>query len=113
MNSPFQTLTSPSFWATYLRMPLTLQTTEVLTNDLSDFRFIRFHMLCSGNMLAITVDNSFHGDVKMDGAQYLSSKANHSGLGLHNIEIIANKYEGGVEFTHDSQVFHSSVMLVL
>lgn len=86
---------------------------DAADNGSAHERFIRFHMLCSGNMLAITVDNSFHGDVKMDGAQYLSSKANHSGLGLHNIEIIANKYEGGVEFTHDSQVFHSSVMLVL
>lgn len=86
---------------------------DAADNGSAHERFIRFHMLCSGNMLAITVDNSFHGDVKMDGAQYLSSKANHSGLGLHNIEIIANKYEGGVEFTHDSHVFHSSVMLVL
>lgn len=76
-------------------------------------RFIQFHMLCSGNMLAITVDNGFHGEVKMTGGQYISSKTNHSGLGLRNIEIIADKYEGGVEFTHDSHVFHSSVMLVL
>ena len=43
----------------------------------------------------------------------VSSKPNHSGLGLRNIEMIAEKYEGGVEFTHDPHVFHSSVMLVL
>lgn len=76
-------------------------------------RLIRFHMLCSGNMLAITVDNSFSGEMKMTGGQYVSNKVNHSGLGLRNIEIIAGKYEGGVEFTHDSNMFHSSVMLVL
>lgn len=76
-------------------------------------RFIQFHMLCSGQMLAITVDNSFHGEIKKMEGQYISSKPNHSGLGLRNIEMIADKYQGGVEFTHDLHVFHSSVMLAL
>ncbi len=79
----------------------------------ADARFIQFHMHCSGQMLAITVDNSFRGEIaKVDG-RYVSSKPNHSGLGLRNIEMIAEKYEGGVEFTHDLHVFHSSVMLAL
>ena len=76
-------------------------------------RFIQFHMLCSGQMLAITVDNSFYGEIKKVEGQYISSKPNHSSLGLRNIEMIADKYEGGVEFTHDPHVFHSSVMLAL
>lgn len=79
----------------------------------ADARFIQFHMLCSGNMLAITVDNGFHDEIKKVDGRYVSSKPNHSGLGLRNIEMIAEKYEGGVEFTHDPHVFHSSVMLVL
>lgn len=78
-----------------------------------DERFIQFHMLCSGQMLAITVDNGFHDEIKKVDGRYVSSKPNHSGLGLRNIEMIAEKYEGGVEFTHDPHVFHSSVMLVL
>jgi len=79
----------------------------------ADERFIQFHMLCSGNMLAITVDNGLHGEIKKADGRYVSSKPNHSGLGLRNIEMIADKYEGGVEFTHDPHVFHSSVMLAL
>jgi two-component system sensor histidine kinase AgrC len=78
-----------------------------------DERFIQFHMLCSGSMLAITVDNGFHGEIRKVDRRYVSSKPNHSGLGLRNIEMIADKYEGGVEFTHDPHVFHSSVMLAL
>lgn len=78
-----------------------------------DERFIQFHMLCSGSMLAITVDNGFHGEIRKADRRYVSSKPNHSGLGLRNIEMIADKYEGGVEFTHDPHVFHSSVMLAL
>ncbi|MBS5150499.1 MAG: sensor histidine kinase [Butyricicoccus pullicaecorum] len=78
-----------------------------------DERFIQFHMLCYGQMLAITVDNGFHEETKKVGGRYISSKPNHSGLGLRNIEAIADKYDGGVEFTHDLHVFHSSVMLAL
>lgn len=76
-------------------------------------RFIQFNMLCSGQMMAITVDNSFDREIKKVDGQYISSKPNHSSLGLRNIEIIAEKYDGGVEFTHDLHVFHSSVMLAL
>ena len=64
-------------------------------------------------MLAITVDNSFYEDVKKRDGQYISNKPNHTGLGLSNIQMIADKYEGGVEFTHDLHVFHSSVMLAI
>ena len=78
-----------------------------------DERFIQFHILCSGQMLAITVDNGFQGEIKKADGRYVSSKPNHSGLGLRSIEMIADKYEGGVEFTHDPHVFHSSVMLAL
>ncbi len=86
---------------------------DAASHGTAEERFIRFHMLCSGKMLAITVDNGFSGDVQKAEGRYLSSKPNHSGLGLQNIEMIANKYDGGVEFTHDPHVFHSSVMLAL
>ena len=86
---------------------------DAASHGTAEDRFIRFHMLCSGKMLAITVDNGFSGDVQKAEGRYLSSKPNHSGLGLQNIEMIANKYDGGVEFTHDPHVFHSSVMLAL
>jgi len=75
--------------------------------------FIRLNMICSGKMLAVTVDNSFDGIVEMDGEQYLSTKPNHGGYGLQSVEAIAAKYAGGVEFTHEANVFHSSVMIGL
>jgi len=74
-------------------------------------RFIRFNMACFGNMLAVTVDNGFNGTVKMEAGRYLSTKDQHSGFGLASVEAIAEKYSGGVEFTHEAEVFHSSVML--
>ncbi len=74
-------------------------------------RFIRVGLYASGQMLAITVDNSFDGTVRMAEGRYLSTKALHDGLGLESIAHIAARYEGGVEFSHEKQVFHASVML--
>ena len=74
-------------------------------------RFIRFNMACFRKMLAVTVDNGFNGTVKMEAGRYLSTKDQHSGFGLASVEAIAEKYSGGVEFTHEAEVFHSSVML--
>ena len=74
-------------------------------------RFICLNMICSGKMLAITVDNGFHGAIEMEGERYLSTKTKHSGFGLSSVRAIAEKYSGGVEFTHDEKEFHSSVML--
>lgn len=66
-----------------------------------EHRYILLNMICSGKMLAITVDNGFDGNVKTD----------HSGIGLKSIETIAEKYNGGVEFTYEDMIYHSSVML--
>jgi hypothetical protein len=62
-------------------------------------------------MLAVTVDNGFDGMVNMDCGRYRSTKSQHTGIGLQSIEDIAVKYNGGVEFSHKNQEFHSSVML--
>lgn len=75
--------------------------------------FIRLNMICSGKMLAITVDNNFGGTIRMQDGKYFSTKENHTGYGLQSIESIADKYSGGVEFTHEEGIFHSSVMMGL
>lgn len=74
--------------------------------------FIDFNFIASGKMLAITVDNSFDGQVHFENNHYLSTKAPHRGIGLQSIQRIAEKYSGGVDFTYEGNVFHSSVMLI-
>lgn len=76
-------------------------------------RMIRLNMDCSGKMFGVTVDNGFDGDVKQNGRAYLSTKSGGQGLGLKILADIAEKYDGGVEFTHEAVMFHSSVMLRL
>lgn len=72
---------------------------------------IRLTIACSGNMLVITVDNSFDGMARQRNRRYCSTKPGHMGIGLNSISDIAEKYNGGTEFSHDGCIFHSSVML--
>ncbi len=76
-------------------------------------RAIKLGMMQKGNMLVLTVDNSFNGKVQKKGGAYLSTKPEHSGLGLSILSDLAKKYHGGVEFRHDKDMFYSSVMLRL
>ncbi len=73
-------------------------------------RSIKVNMIYRGNMLAITVDNTFNGVVKQKDGVYLSTKSEHRGMGLSSIADIAGKY-GSVEFRNDDKTFYSSVML--
>ena len=77
------------------------------------WRYIRLNMICSGKMLAVTVDNGFDGNVKWDGAHYLSTKQGHHGMGLKSLEDLSIKYNGGVEFSHKGMEFHAAVMVGL
>lgn len=73
--------------------------------------FIETSILSRGNSFVITVDNSYSGELHMEGGRYLSTKDGHSGIGLENVRDIAKKYDGDCEFSHDSHVFHASVIL--
>lgn len=74
-------------------------------------RFVSLNMIYSGKMLAVTVDNGFDGKVNWNGERYLSTKQGHTGIGLKSLADIAEKYNGGAEFTHDKTEFHSAVMM--
>lgn len=76
-------------------------------------RDIKLNILQHGNMLAVTVDNSFNGEVRQKDGVYLSTKPEHSGLGLSSLTDIAEKYHGGVEFRHENKTFFSSIMFKL
>ena len=75
--------------------------------------FVKLDMAVSGNMLAITIDNSYYGELKPEGKEYLSTKKNHTAIGLKSIIEIAHKYDGDAVFTHDGKSFHASVLLHL
>ena len=86
---------------------------DAAQSALGEKRMIKLNMICSGKMLAVTVDNGFNGTVKKSGEKYLSTKSEHRGLGLSSLSDIAAKYGGGADFRNEENVFYSSVMLSL
>lgn len=72
----------------------------------------RFIILKSGlqyDTLTITMDNSFNGKVKQENGKYYSSKRNAWGVGLSSIQAIAKSHQGNAFFSHNEQIFFSSV----
>ena len=65
----------------------------------------------NGKILTITMDNTFNGNVTVIGERYRSSKRNDFGIGLTSVQSIAKKYHGDAVFSHDQQLFFSSVYL--
>ena len=74
-------------------------------------REVTLNIIFSGAMLAITVDNGYGEALLHKDGRYLSTKPNHTGLGMSSVEAIVHKYDGGFDFSHDARLFHASVML--
>lgn len=64
-------------------------------------------------MLVITTDNGFNGKVNLVNGTYLSTKEQHTGLGLDSIIQIAENHNGNAEFSHEGCTFHVSVAIQL
>lgn len=61
--------------------------------------------------LYLVVSNSFDGNLRMNGKNYLSTDKHGSGLGLKSIRETAEKYGGTARFSHDASEFHTDVMM--
>ena len=78
---------------------------------ISGERFIRINTRLSGKMLAVTVDNSFDGELKNEGGALISRKREGEGIGISSIKAIAEKYGGAAQFEVKDNVFQVSVIL--
>lgn len=76
-------------------------------------RFIHLNLTCTGNSLVITADNGCDGRLCREQTHYLSTKPEHTGLGLSSMTRIAEKYHGSVSFSDEDVIFHSSILLEL
>lgn len=74
-------------------------------------RWVQVGIATSGDAVAIVVDNGFDGLLRKEGSHYLSTKQDHSALGIESVRLVAEKYRGAVEFFHEDKVFHAAVML--
>jgi len=78
-------------------------------------RFIELNIKMVGNMLVITIDNSYDGIVKVTDTSLLSSKrtGDKEGVGLDSIESVVNKYHGILDLAYTEDIFKTSIMLNL
>jgi len=73
-------------------------------------KFITINSEIIGDMLSITVDNSFSGELTKKGDVYITSKKD-GGIGISSVKSIARKYNGITRFETVGNVFKVSVML--
>ena len=66
-----------------------------------------------GNILVLTLDNTFNGKCVYSGNKLLSSKREYRepGIGLASVEDIANKYQGELQIKQKDNIFCVSVLL--
>ncbi|WP_054251621.1 sensor histidine kinase [Neofamilia massiliensis] len=75
-------------------------------------KWIRLVLKSEQNLVFIMVDNSFDGILKKKNGKLISRKNKEfSGLGLSNVEYLADKYGGKVTISHKENKFRVSVIL--
>ncbi|MDD3340000.1 MAG: GHKL domain-containing protein [Lachnospiraceae bacterium] len=80
--------------------------------DYDGKRFIRIATETDGEMLILTVDNSFDGVLHMDNQKILSKKRNHEeGIGIASMRQICKKNGGTCSFKADGNNFEASFLL--
>jgi signal transduction histidine kinase len=69
--------------------------------------------LVGGNMVALTVRNSYGGLIIRDGEAFISTKRKErvEGIGIASIKSIALRYHGVTKFAYNKNVFQASVLL--
>ena len=76
-------------------------------------RFITIQSKMHYDMLSITMDNSFSGNINKKDNKFLSSKRNDFGIGIASIDSMAKKLNGDTNFTTKDHVFLSNVYVKL
>jgi hypothetical protein len=77
-------------------------------------RFISFSLFVKGKNLALSILNSYGGEIKRAGKRFLTAK-NHPlhGIGIQYVDSIVEKYQGHVLREYQNGVFETHVMLPL
>lgn len=78
-------------------------------------KYIKLTVKQQGEMLGITLDNSYQDEIRKDKDNaFLSSKAlSRAGVGLRSVQTVVDKYHGMLRVNYDGKVFCVSVMLCL
>lgn len=86
---------------------------EACSRQKAEPRFLKLSAQISGKqMIAVTVKNSYEGEIQTLGESFLSSKeSKREGIGVASVRAVAEKYHGIAKFTYQDGVFQASVLL--
>ena len=85
---------------------------NTLKLDNRDERFIRVYIREMKGQLYISISNSFGGEIKKSGLQFLTTKlGKEHGFGLKRVDSIVDKYDGFLNRQKEEGVFATEVIL--
>ena len=77
-------------------------------------RFITFSMFIKGKNLALSITNSYEGEIRRIGKKFITIKDHKfHGIGIQYVDSIIDKYQGHVLREYQDGVFETHVMLPL
>lgn len=86
---------------------------EACRRQRNDKKYIRVNAGVAAGVLAITIENSFDGEVQHTSEGFVSRKRGQPGIGTTSIQTVSKKYNGRVEFSTENNVFQTTVFLHL
>lgn len=84
---------------------------EAIERQTEGDRFIHLSMGITGSLLAVSVINSYSGEIREKDGVFLSSHHENEGIGTMSIRHIARKYQGIVKFQYEGGIFDASLLL--
>ncbi|MEG2199993.1 MAG: ATP-binding protein [Anaerovorax sp.] len=72
--------------------------------------FVRVKAKPVGEQLAIIVENSYDGEILMDGEEFLSTKHKGGGIGISSVRSIAEEHGGSFRISYEDHVFKVFVL---
>ena len=77
-------------------------------------RFITLSMFVKGKNLALSILNSYDGEIKREGTRFVTvKKERFHGIGIRYVDTLVNKYQGHVLREYKEGVFKTHIMLPL
>ena len=72
-------------------------------------RFIKVRSNINSNRLTLIIDNSFDGELNLNGTDFYSRKRKGFGVGIASVRSVIKKYDGSMKHETESGVFKTSL----
>lgn len=78
-------------------------------NKVTGEKYIEMSITRVNDFILINIENSFNGILKTENKNLLSTKQNHSGVGLKSVKFSVEKYEGVFMTNYNSKSFRAEI----